>query len=148
RRAARSRRSTRPAAPGPSPRSPSPTPPCASSPKTGGGGSGDSLPSWGGTDRELPNLLSLRSSVKGGTSVPKHPHAGEHHRQAARVGGFDDLLVAHRTARLDHRRAAGVGRLDQAVGEREEGFRGAGGALEVQAEVGRAQGGDAGGILA
>ena len=41
--------------------------------------------------------------------MPEVAHAGEHHRHAALVGGGDHLLVAHRAARLDHRRGAGLG---------------------------------------
>ena len=44
----------------------------------------------------------------------------EHHADAGRVGGFDDLVVAHRAARLDDRGDARVDRELRAVGEREE----------------------------
>ena len=56
--------------------------------------------------------------------MPEVPHAGEHHGDAVLVGGGDHLVVAHRAARLDHRRGAGLGRREQAVGEGEEGVRG------------------------
>ena len=53
-------------------------------------------------------------------SVEEVPFAGEHHREAELVGALDDLLVAHRAARLDHRRDARRGRGLDAVGERVE----------------------------
>ena len=37
-------------------------------------------------------------------SVPEVADAGEHHRDAALVGGGDHFVVAHRAARLDHAR--------------------------------------------
>ena len=48
------------------------------------------------------------------------PAAGEHHRQAALVGGGDHFRVAHRSARLHDRGRAGVGDRVEAVAEREE----------------------------
>ena len=56
--------------------------------------------------------------------MPEMPDAGEDHGDAARVGGGDDFVVAHRAARLDHGGGAGVGGGDQAVGEGEEGVGG------------------------
>ena len=41
------------------------------------------------------------------------PHAGEHHGDLQPVRGFDHLRVAHRPARLDHRRGAVPGRFFQ-----------------------------------
>ena len=38
--------------------------------------------------------------------VPEVPHAGENHGEPRFVGGGDHLLVADRTAGLDHRRRA------------------------------------------
>ena len=38
-------------------------------------------------------------------SVPEVPHAGEHHRDAALVGGGDHLVVAHRCRRAGSRRS-------------------------------------------
>ena len=77
-------------------------------------------------------------------------HPGEDHGKACLVGGLDDLLVAHRAARLDHRGGAGFRRGNKPVGEGEEGvgrrdrslgqrFRLAGG----NCCVGRLAGGDA-----
>jgi hypothetical protein len=57
-------------------------------------------------------------------SMAEVPHAGEHHRHAALVGGGDDLLVAHRAAGLDHAGRACVDHHVQAVAEREEGVAG------------------------
>ena len=51
-------------------------------------------------------------------------HAGEHHGDAVLVGGGDDLVVAHRAARLDDGGGAGLDGREQAVGEGEEGVRG------------------------
>ena len=56
--------------------------------------------------------------------VAEVPHSREDHRQSGFVGGGDDLVVADRTARLDHRRRARFDRGKQPVGEREEGVRG------------------------
>ena len=46
--------------------------------------------------------------------------AGEHHREAALVGGRDHFSVAHAAARLDHRRGAVVGDHVEAVAKRKE----------------------------
>ena len=54
-------------------------------------------------------------------SVAEVALAGEDHRDAVLVGGGDDLVVADRAARLDHRRDAGRGGRVEAVAEREEG---------------------------
>ena len=56
--------------------------------------------------------------------MPEVPHAGEHHGDAMLVGGGDDFVVAHGTARLDYRRDAGGGGVVEAVAEREEGVAG------------------------
>ena len=45
---------------------------------------------------------------------------GEDHGHAPLVGRTDDLLIAHRTSRLNRGRGAGLSRSDQPVGEREE----------------------------
>ena len=52
--------------------------------------------------------------------VPEVAHAGEQHREAVLVGRGDDLLVAHRAARLDDRDRARLGEHVDAVAEREE----------------------------
>ncbi|MPL60780.1 hypothetical protein SDC9_06342 [bioreactor metagenome] len=62
-------------------------------------------------------------------SVAEVPHAGEHHGQATLVRRVDHFLVAHRAAGLDHAGGARLDRLEQAVGEGEEGVRGDGRAL-------------------
>jgi hypothetical protein len=80
--------------------------------------------------------------------VAEHSHAREGHSEAKLVGRLDHFAVAHRAARLDDRRGARFRRLDQAVGEREEGFRGAGAALQVEAKVSGPKGRDPGAILA
>src|SRR5512143_125421 len=70
-------------------------------------------------------------------SMPEMPHAGEDHGHAVLVGGFDDLVVAHRAAGLHYRadaalrggidavakRKVRVGRHGRA-GERDLGFLG------------------------
>jgi hypothetical protein len=56
--------------------------------------------------------------------MPEVPHPGEHHRDAALVGGGDDLVVAHRAAGLDDAGGAFVDDHVQAVAEREEGVAG------------------------
>src|SRR4029077_8522686 len=53
-------------------------------------------------------------------SVPEVAHAGEHHRDAVRVGGADDLVVARAAAGLDDRRDPGRDALLEAVREGEE----------------------------
>jgi len=48
-------------------------------------------------------------------SMPEMPDAGEHHGDAVLVGGLDHLVVAHRSAGLDHRGGAGqMSRVDSA----------------------------------
>ena len=47
-------------------------------------------------------------------------HAGEDHREAVLVRRRDDLVVAHRAARLRDRRRARLGRQRGAVGERKQ----------------------------
>src|SRR6185369_13365871 len=59
--------------------------------------------------------------------------AGEHHGQAMLVGGGDDFLVAHRTARLDDGLGTGFSHHVDAVAEREEGVRGDDRTGQVQA---------------
>jgi hypothetical protein len=56
--------------------------------------------------------------------VPEVAETGEHHGEAGRVGGGDDLLVPQGSARLDDRRRAGIDGGLKAVGEGEEGVRG------------------------
>ena len=70
-------------------------------------------------------------------SMPEMPHAGEHHGDAVRVGGGDHVVVAHRAARLDDRRGAGLDGRQQAVGEGEEGVGGDDRALGQAARRGR-----------
>src|SRR5690606_32302830 len=60
------------------------------------------------------------------TSVPEMPLAGQDHGQALLVGRRDDLFVADRSAGLDDRGGAGVGRRVEPVAEGEEGVAGAG----------------------
>ena len=56
--------------------------------------------------------------------MPEMPHAGERHGDPGRVGGGDDVGVAHRAAGLDHRCRARLDRRDEPVGEGEEGVGG------------------------
>ena len=56
-------------------------------------------------------------------SVPEVAHAGEHHRQPGVVRRRDHLVVADRSARLDHRGGARLDRRQQPVGEGEERVR-------------------------
>ena len=76
-----------------------------------------------GLEIEIGDIFSslCRAIGPNAASVPEVAHAGEEHRDAGRVGGGDHLLVAHRAAGLDHRRRAGLGDREQAVGEGEEG---------------------------
>ena len=85
--------------------------------------------------------------------MPEVPRAGEHHGEAGGVRGLDDLVVAHRAAGLDHRRGAGLGGSEEAVGEREEGVgghhRAPGQRLRLARRFGgvrRLEGGDAGAV--
>ena len=55
--------------------------------------------------------------------MPEVPAAGEDHREVVLVGGGDDLGVALRAARLDHRGRPGGGYRVEPVAEREEGVR-------------------------
>ncbi len=55
--------------------------------------------------------------------MPEMPRAGEDHGKPGGVGGFDDIVVAHRAAWLDHRRRARFCRGEQAVGEGKERVR-------------------------
>ena len=71
--------------------------------------------------RRTSELLS--SPSQGERSMPEMPDAGEHHGDAVLVGGGDHLVVAHRAARLDDRRRAGLDRRQQPVGEGEERVR-------------------------
>ncbi len=54
------------------------------------------------------------------TSMPEMPAAGEHHREAALVGGCNHLRITHRSSRLHDSRGAGVGQGVEAVAERKE----------------------------
>ena len=72
--------------------------------------------------------------------------SGENHRHAACVRSVDNFLVAHRAARLNRRRCAGVRRREQAVGKREERVARDNGALEREPGFARLPHGDAGRI--
>src|SRR5260370_16501276 len=50
---------------------------------------------------ELSTPLRVANHV---TSVQKMPHAGKYHRQSKPVRRRDHIGIAHRAARLDHRR--------------------------------------------
>ncbi len=52
------------------------------------------------------------------------PSAGEDHGEPRAVGRFDDILVMHRAAGLDHGRRAGFRRSEKPIGERKEGIGG------------------------
>ena len=52
--------------------------------------------------RAIDSPAACAASTAARPSVPEVAHAGEHHRDAALVGGGDHLVVAHRAARLDH----------------------------------------------
>src|SRR5439155_18109052 len=60
------------------------------------------------------------------TSHPSRPlvqevaHSGEHHRQTQAVRRRNDVRVAHRAARLDHRGRPGLRRFLHAIGKRKE----------------------------
>lgn len=54
-------------------------------------------------------------------SMPEMPHSGEHHRKARFVSSGDYLVVADRTARLDHGSCARFGGGNQPVGKGEKG---------------------------
>src|SRR5258708_13861057 len=56
-------------------------------------------------------------------SMPKMPDAREHHGDPGVVGSFYHLVIADRSAGLDHRRGAGLDRDQQAIGERKERIR-------------------------
>src|SRR5690606_31050927 len=77
-------------------------------------------------------------------SMPEVAVAGEHHGQAAFVGGGDDFVVAHAATRLDDAGCAGVGHNVETVTEGEEGVGSHGSALHRQAGVLGLDGGDAG----
>src|SRR5690606_4359340 len=79
-------------------------------------------------------------------SMPEMAHAGEHHRDAALVGGGDDLVVAHRAARLDDGRRADVGDDVEAVAERKERVGGDDRPGEVEPRVARLDRSDARGV--
>src|ERR1051325_1821999 len=53
-------------------------------------------------------------------SVPELPHAGEHHRDSALIGGGDYLGVLHRAPRLDDGAHPRARRFFYPVGERKE----------------------------
>ena len=55
--------------------------------------------------------------------MPEMPDAGEHHGDAVLVGRLDDVLVAHRAARLNDRGGAGLDAGEHPVGEWEERVR-------------------------
>ena len=55
--------------------------------------------------------------------MPEVADAGEDHGDAVLVGGRDHLVVAHRTARLDHRLRARLDGRQQTVGKGKEGVR-------------------------
>ena len=61
--------------------------------------------------RQLTVLLHLL--------VAEMPGSGEHHGDAVFVGRLDDLVVAHRAARLDDRGRSGFDRHQQTIGKRE-----------------------------
>ena len=73
-------------------------------PRAGGGRDAD--------DDLDPRALRGDGSAR---SVPEVPAVGEHHRDPGGVGGLDDLVIAHRAARLDDRGDAGVDRQLRAV---------------------------------
>ena len=93
--------------------------------------------------RELPGQRVLAAAAAddqdvhgcGRRSVPEVADAGEHHRDAALVGGGDHLVVAHAAARLDDGDRAVVGDDVEAVAEREERVRGDDRARQRQARV-------------
>jgi hypothetical protein len=78
--------------------------------------------------------------------VSEVTHAGQHHRDVVLVGGVDDFLVAHRTARMNHRGDAGRSRRIDAVAERKEGVGRHHRTGHDQAFVGGLDAGDLGGI--
>lgn len=49
--------------------------------------------------------------------------AGEHHCETGLVGSFDNVVIPHRTARLNYSCRACLGRLKQTIREGEEGVR-------------------------
>jgi hypothetical protein len=55
--------------------------------------------------------------------VPEVTHPGKQHGQPCFVGSGNHLIVADRSARLDHCRCTGFGRGKQSVGEWEKGVR-------------------------
>src|SRR5690606_38672921 len=98
----------------------------------GGGPSGAAGGGWW-RGRRVRSITTPPPPFGGGdflsALVAEDAHAGEGHGDPRFIRRGNDLVVADRTARLDHRRGAGGDRLEQAVGEGEEGFRGAGRAL-------------------
>jgi hypothetical protein len=56
--------------------------------------------------------------------MPEVPQAGARHGPPLHIGGGEHVLVAHRTAGLDHGRSAGFRRREQPVGKGEEGVGG------------------------
>jgi len=54
-------------------------------------------------------------------SVPEMTHAGKDHGDIVFIGGVNDLLVPHRSPRLDHRRDAHLGGTVETIAKREEG---------------------------
>ena len=69
-------------------------------------------------DQRLPRRLLRATAAK--TSMPEVTAAGEDHRQAVRVGGGNNFLVAHRPARLHHGRRSCLRQRVESVAEREE----------------------------
>ncbi len=53
--------------------------------------------------------------------MPEVPHAGEHHREAQLVRRGDYVVIAHRTARLNHRGDAVLGGFLDAIGKGKKG---------------------------
>src|SRR3546814_2812178 len=80
--------------------------------------------------------------------VTEVAHAGDYHGDAGLVGCGDHFAVTHRTTRLDHRSDADLGRVVDAVAEREERSGGHDRALYLQTGVFSLDRGDAGRVHA
>jgi hypothetical protein len=52
--------------------------------------------------------------------MPEMPLACEHHGKARVIGGFDNLVIAQRSARLDDCRGPCLGSGDQPIGKGKE----------------------------
>src|SRR5438874_13691640 len=74
-------------------------------------------------------------AVIGAGSVPEVANAGQHHRDAALVGGGDDFVVAHAAAGLDHAGGAGIADDVEPIAKREEGVARDGRSLQREAGV-------------